>query len=290
MTSATAANAACISLPWLQLLHCHGPDAAAFLDQQLTINVSPLTAGEAAIGCWCDARGRSLCTLWVQRSSVDEALFRLALHQSLLPLILPRMQLFILRSAVTLTVADEEQMAVCANSDDWTSMSCWQHLQCRSSAACASDPALARRWAAHEIDSGFIWLDQHSSGQYLPQMLAMSRWRALNFAKGCFPGQEVIARAHYLGRVKRRLYHFSSSNKAATQLQIGDPVLDHAQQPQGEIVNLVSVSSTVLAADQNNEADKPELVHGLAMLQSKDNAAHRVLCCAGNDVNFTLID
>jgi hypothetical protein len=56
-----------------------------------------------------------------------------------------------------------------------------------------------------QIDQGLPWLDANTSGRFLPQMLALPEFGALSLRKGCFPGQEIVARTHYLGRSKRRL-------------------------------------------------------------------------------------
>ena len=60
--------------------------------------------------------------------------------------------------------------------------------------------------AAGEIAAGIAWLTDETRESFIPQMLNLDRLGALSFEKGCFPGQEIIARTRYLGRLKRRLY------------------------------------------------------------------------------------
>jgi folate-binding protein YgfZ len=61
----------------------------------------------------------------------------------------------------------------------------------------------ADTWKAEELKAGISWLNTESSGQFLPQMLGFDDLGAVNFRKGCYPGQEIVARTHYLGKVKR---------------------------------------------------------------------------------------
>ena len=59
-------------------------------------------------------------------------------------------------------------------------------------------------WRLNELRSGVVWLNPETSNRFLPQMLGLEALDGLSFRKGCFPGQEVIARVHYLGKLKRR--------------------------------------------------------------------------------------
>jgi folate-binding protein YgfZ len=66
-----------------------------------------------------------------------------------------------------------------------------------------ADSGSASAWKAAELERGVAWLDERTSERFIPQMLGFDRIGAVSFSKGCYPGQEVIARARYLGRVKR---------------------------------------------------------------------------------------
>lgn len=280
--SASPVASALVALPWLRVMRITGSEAAEFLDRQLTIRVSTLQAGERAIGCWCDAKGRSLCTLWIQRSENDSDSFLVACHESLHDLVCKRLQMFILRAAVKLQPAPELGLAVSNYSSNWSAC-CWQELCCMPTTDVHADVAVAEHWAVHEIDAGFVWLDDRTSGLYLPQMLAMSKWQALDFAKGCFPGQEIIARAHYLGRVKRGLYQFQAPLQTADQITVGDPVLDNNAEQIGDIIALAS------GIDPQHNQGKVA-THGLAVLKIAGADDHGMLFCAGNDVKFTRIN
>ncbi|MDZ7748958.1 MAG: hypothetical protein U5K43_09010 [Halofilum sp. (in: g-proteobacteria)] len=66
--------------------------------------------------------------------------------------------------------------------------------------------AAAADWRLLEIEAGIPRVYDATAGQFVAQMLNLDRLGAIDFHKGCYPGQEVIARTHYLGRIKRRMY------------------------------------------------------------------------------------
>lgn len=268
------------ALPGPALFRVEGADAAAFLDRQLTINVSSLAAGDTAIGCWCDAKGRVVCTLWIQRGETTADGFLLACHHTLRDSVVKRLQMYVLRAAVKVAAVDQLCLAVPSDRASWPS-SCWQALTCVQRIDVGTHEDLAQHWAVHEIEAGFVWLDAGTSGVYLPQMLAMSRWQALDFHKGCFPGQEVIARAHYLGRVKRGLYHFAY-NPDADSCQLSETaVTDDSGTRIGEVIVAVMVPT---------DAAQDRLCCGLAILQIDNTFSDTVLSYAGDDVIFTPVN
>ena len=69
--------------------------------------------------------------------------------------------------------------------------------------AIETSPALQDTWKLAELERGITWLCSETSAQFLPQMLGYDSLGAVNFHKGCYPGQEIVARTHYLGKVKR---------------------------------------------------------------------------------------
>lgn len=268
------------ALPGPALFRVEGADAAAFLDRQLTINVSSLAAGDAAIGSWCDAKGRVVCTLWIKRAETTADGFLLACHHTLRDAVVKRLQMYVLRAAVEVAAVDQLCLAVPTDRTSWPN-SCWQALNCVQRNDVGTRDDLAQHWAVHEIKAGFVWLDASTSGVYLPQMLAMSRWQALDFHKGCFPGQEVIARAHYLGRVKRGLYRFAYESDADPALTGETAVTDTSGTRIGEVI---------VAAMVPINAAPDRCCCGLAVLQIRNTFSDIVLCYAGDDVIFTPVN
>lgn len=91
------------------------------------------------------------------------------------------------------------------------------------------------RWRRADIEAGVAWLPHSLSAQFLPQMLAFESLSAVSFAKGCYPGQEVIARTHYLGQVKRHwtLLHMSAQQP---EPEVGAIIYNHKDEDVGVLL------------------------------------------------------
>jgi folate-binding protein YgfZ len=183
-----------ILLPYLSAAQASGPDAGAFLQAQLTADVSRLSDGDAGFSAYCQPSGNVLAMTRVKRIG-DE--FILMASRSLLPQLLSELQKYVLRARVTF--APLEEAVIGLEMED--------ALNYGVSSGEDAEPgaeAVVAQWRARELRSGIIWLDSATSGQYLPQMLGLETLGAISFRKGCFPGQEVIARVKYLGKLKRK--------------------------------------------------------------------------------------
>jgi folate-binding protein YgfZ len=84
------------------------------------------------------------------------------------------------------------------------------------------DPGATARWAAFDIEHGLPRLPASQVGQWTPQQLSLDRLNAYSIKKGCYPGQEIVARTHFLGQAKRGLVLLD----ACGALQPGDEVGD----------------------------------------------------------------
>lgn len=198
-----------------------GADARNFLHSQLASDVRGLAAGRWQHSCYCGADGRvqALAMLGCEH----ESRFVLLLPAELGEPVLARLQRFRLRARCVL---DARPVAICAGRDDplatrWRSPS--MDWSVRASAVPA--PLAAELWRG-QVELGIPWLLVASSERWLPQMLALDRIGACSLRKGCYPGQEIIARTHYLGRAKRRLVRLRS--EAAQALPAGTELLTEA--------------------------------------------------------------
>ena len=77
-------------------------------------------------------------------------------------------------------------------------------------------------WEYQDISAGIPWLTEDSSEEYIPQMLNIDKLGGISFNKGCYTGQEIIARTHYLGKAKRELF-LAECNSIA--LQDNEPLI-----------------------------------------------------------------
>ncbi len=113
-------------------------------------------------------------------------------------------------------------------------------------------------WEQHEIRAGFPWVNAQTSGKCVAQMLNLHHTGAVHFKKGCYPGQEIIARAQYLGQVKRGLVVL----KSFVPLYVADEILNEAGEEVGLIINTVQEVdyNEALAVVKHEAVQKPLFV------------------------------
>ena len=200
------------------LLSVTGPDARAFLHAQLTNDIENLAADRWMLAGWCSAKGRLLATFVVVPSPGG---FLLQLAHDLAEPVAKRLGMYVLRSKVK--VADE--------SERWAQFGLWdadlagpdvawqgnvvtvrvgeqRFLQLGAAAELAA-PANADevQWTLQEIRAGRPLITRATQDQFVPQMVNFETIGGVDFRKGCYPGQEIVARAQYRGQVKRRMVH-----------------------------------------------------------------------------------
>jgi folate-binding protein YgfZ len=264
-----AARAASVvaDLSHLGLLEVEGADAQAFLHAQLSCDVAGL--GESATaGAYCSAKGRMLATFLLWRS---QAGYRLALSRTLVEAVATRLRKFVLRSKVSIADRTAERVFIGAAGPAAAAAlhaalgavpagpqavsyaagaTIVRVAGARFLIAVAPDRAPAL-WAALSRDLRPVgtpcweWLDindgiplvtARTQDEFVPQMANLELLGGVSFQKGCYPGQEVVARTQYRGKSKRRMF---LAHVAAGAPAPGDPLYseDLGDQASGMIVN-----------------------------------------------------
>jgi folate-binding protein YgfZ len=226
-------------LSHLEFVRASGPDALDFLQAQLTNDLKQLTATDSQLSGYCTPKGRLLCIFRIHHAHAG--LF-LQAHKEVLAATVDRLRRYILRAKLELDI-DEEVVSFgvvgdrccklladltgplpdgkdgCLVAGNWTILChstsnplryqvigtssaltpLWQSLQ----QTCPV--AGSRAWAGIDIHQGLPTIFQATSEQFVPQMVNMDIIGGVSFHKGCFPGQEIVARMHYLGKVKTRM-------------------------------------------------------------------------------------
>ena len=263
MNSTTLHHGAVRLADW-GLICAQGAEAASFLQGQLTQDVVSLAEGSARLAGFCTAKGRLMASFVVWR--VDRETFYLACSADLLAPTLKRLSMFVMRAKCKLSdvsadialhglVGAHTVSALGADGivDPWTvAASGDQQLirlpdaeglpRCLLAAPFASDlpaavlalPALSPDdWAWLEVRSGVVRIVAATTEHFVPQMVNFELVGGVNFQKGCYPGQEVVARSQYRGTLKRRLMAFD----CAATLAPGQDVFhsNDPGQPAGEV-------------------------------------------------------
>lgn len=175
-------------MSYLAVARFSGDDAGDFLQSQLSADILALDQGESSLACYCTPKGQVLGLLLVGRRQDS---YLLAANAVLLPGILRRLRMYVMRSKVLIEEADD----LCVKGRPGP---LYDFAENGDSTGNTPD------WRAEELKNGVTWLNEGSSEKFIPQMLGFDQIGAVSFQKGCYPGQEIVARARYLGKVKRK--------------------------------------------------------------------------------------
>jgi len=211
-----------------------GEDAASFLQNQLTNDVSLLGMDEARLAAWCSAKGRMLASFIAFKQPGGDIL--LVTSRDTLPQVLKRLSMFVLRSKAKLRDATAE-FELYGVAGDAQAKSPWHLRRDGDTAFVSLYPAdgIARslavvpagsakpegaaldpvHWAWTEVRSGIATITTPIAEAFVPQMLNYESVGGVNFKKGCYPGQEVVARSQFRGTLKRRAYLAHSEGEMA---------------------------------------------------------------------------
>jgi tRNA-modifying protein YgfZ len=241
------------------VIRARGADAASFLHGQLTSDTAQLGLSQARLAGYCSAKGRLLASFIVWKAADDEVL--LACSADLLAPTLKRLRMFVLRAKCVLSDASAELplfglagptatawLADAAPSAVWDKQGRDGFIAIRLPDAAGSVrylgagsvapplPALpAETWRWLDVRSGVARIELATVEQFVPQMLNYELLGGVDFRKGCYPGQEIVARSQYRGTIKRRSFLFETNGTATA----GEDVFHSADpaQPAGKVVN-----------------------------------------------------
>lgn len=231
----------CCDLSQWGIVRVTGSDAKSFLHSQFTNDVAGLAPGFSQLNGYCTAKGRILA---IFRLFAHEMGYDLILPNSIIPSLIKRLNLFKLRSQVTFSdqsdhcvqigILGQTAATVLATAlmsetpglnqvkilDTVTLLAIpgpiprfqviapypqmqalWQQLQALSVTAVDSG-----YWALQDIRAGIPTVHPATQEAFVPQMVNLELVNGVSFTKGCYPGQEIVARMHYLGQAKRRLF------------------------------------------------------------------------------------
>jgi folate-binding protein YgfZ len=245
-------------IPDLGVLTLQGTDAAKLLQGQTTCDLLGLPPSASTLGAICTPQGRALA---VFRAFKTEAAIHLLLPRDMTAAMQKRLRMYVLRADVVIEDATarwaclglggpgaEKRMAELgwpapvepgavavsargyvirggqAGDERWS-------LLVEADAAANVVTALrergcaavdANQWRLADIRFGLPEITAATTDAFVPQMLNLDRLGGIGFSKGCYTGQEIVARAHYLGTLKRRMYRLSGAGDATPQA--GNPI------------------------------------------------------------------
>ncbi len=256
--SAALHNEVCTDLSHLGIIEVIGNDAGAFLHALLTVDVRAIGDGRIGFGAWCTPKGQVITLLRVVHTR-DRYL--LLLPKDMTDAVIHRLQLYVLRREVRLEDRGADLCRLGIAGTGLSALFAAEHLPLPPTEGHAAQeggltiirlpglppraiviaereilqglwrclsrhvtPVTPQAWTMLDILAGVPWVSRSTSEKYLPQMLNLQCFGGVSFNKGCYPGQEVIARLKYRGQLKRRL-HLAFA-KTRTLAEPGSTVYD----------------------------------------------------------------
>ena len=262
-----------VALAHLGVIRARGAEASKFLHGQLTNDFSMLGLSQARLAGFCSAKGRLQASFVALKLAHDDVL--LLCSASVLPATLKRLSMFVLRLQCKLSDATAELTphGVVGQTADplLAGLQVWEKREIEGASlvrlpdvaglrrglrlggaplpiAPAVAPAVALTtsmkaapaltldaWRWLEVQSGLPTIEAATVDQFVPQMLNYELIGGVDFKKGCYPGQEIVARSQYRGTIKRRMFLFDCDGEAAA----GGEVFHSADpdQPAGMVAN-----------------------------------------------------
>ncbi len=229
------------------MLAVSGNDRHMFLHGQFINDLNLIEDPATQISAWCNAKGQLISNFLIINTGIA---YLLIFKEDLKEFILKRLRMFVMRSDVVINdISDSSPLLGLSNCNNVASLnknfpknpgeinavdglivvshpdSSGRYLITGSIEALIKYSSTLREsltisgshiWNLLDILAGLPWITSLTQEQYLPQMLNLDALKGMSYQKGCYPGQEVIARLHYRGEVKKRIHLIKSSQTLAT--------------------------------------------------------------------------
>ena len=245
-------------LPFLTAIRVEGPDAATFLQGQLTADVRLLADGRTQLAAANTPQGRVIALLRLRQQG--EAVHAL-LPSGLAETLGNQLKRYVLRAKVRIDVDRRPVAWLEGEVPPPDGALVFQYDPTRRVALLPEGvavPAVApdaeTRWRAADVAAGQPQVDAATSGQFVAQMLNLDLLDGISFQKGCYTGQEIVARTQHLGRIKRRMLRYRTAagplpSPLAALLQDGQKVGEVlTAAPAGDGVELLAVTNLEAAS------------------------------------------
>jgi len=283
------------NLAELGLIKASGEDASSFLHGQFTNDLNLVGPTLSQLSSYCNPKGRMLAVFRVFKIDDD---FYLILRRDVLEAVLKKLTMFKLMAKVELTdVSDELVLLGIAGPDSDSilkenkisapadvehsirenetttiripSESSRLLFICTPENAISIWKSLSEKtiqtnsiiWDLHNIHSGIAQVTAETSEAFIPQMVNLELIGGVNFQKGCYPGQEIVARTHYLGKPNRRMYRINIDTSTSPLSGTNIFSAKDGEQPVGKIVSAQNTTNNacdalaVLRTEKENDAE-----------------------------------
>lgn len=249
-----------------------GSDAKEFLQGQLSNDIYSINEGEIQINAYCQHQGKVIALLWLFLIDKD---FYISLPKELAELVNNRLNMFIMMSDVKIKdiTSDIPQYGII----DQDCLGSYK-LNERQSIFVGEAKDLEKHihheslWQSACIDTSTPEVYLSTTEKFVPQMLNLDiNESGVSFTKGCYPGQEVVARLHYLGKAKRRMYKFKGGD-----ISVGEELIveeSRSLRASGMVIRGAKSSNEyiyLVSIETDRKDDKITSHNGISLVRIKD--------------------
>ncbi len=219
----------------LKVISISGIDSQKFLQGQLTNDINELDNKPFQFSAHLNNKGRMLASFIITKPAPD--IYYLITSTEVIDKIIPRLKMFVLRSKVVIESLSSQVVFSNHKLDNELSLEIFPQyfISITNSDATLQNNQL---WKKTLINHGIPLIYLSTQEEFTPQQVNYDLFNGVNFKKGCYTGQEIVARTHYLGKVKRRMYRFICDNEPTIGQKVLSPLFDN--QEIGVIVDFMS--------------------------------------------------
>ncbi len=221
----------------LAVIEVKGNDASKFLQNQLTNDINELNIQQFQFSAHLNNKGRMLASFIITKYSENS--YYLITSLQIIEKIIPRLKMFILRSMVNITKLTSVNI-IFGNNKTITGLS----LELKENiylSICEDLPenlsTETQDWKTFLIDNAIAFIYLATQELFIPQNINYDFIKGISYKKGCYTGQEIVARTHYLGKLKKQMYKFTCDQEVKIGQKVVSPLIDN--QEAGIIVEVI---------------------------------------------------
>ena len=244
-------------LEHLRIITISGEDAGELLQGQMTQDIRKLEDKKIHMTSFCNVQGRVIASAFIQ-SEGDH--YGLILSSELIVDLCNHLQRYILRSKVEIQQSERLVYAIFSkdianNKDSFKTLSnnTERMLALRNKVPESIENFItSEKWIEHDIKEMIPIINKESSEKFIPQMLNLDILNAVSFSKGCYTGQEVVARVQHRGKIKQRMFKIKTDSQ---NLISAGSEIHHGSKKVGTVVISKSIDNSIICLAVINSAD-----------------------------------